>query len=93
MMAFSESRRVQRTRRHHRCCWCAEPIPVGSAVWRDTVADYHGLYTHYWHDECHAAASRMSRSDHDDCFDGWMPGDFDRGLTPAETDAKRRARE
>lgn len=92
-MAFSESRRVQRTKKPHYCCWCAEPIPVGSSVWRDTVADPLGLYTHYWHDECHAAAARMSKSDREDCLDGWMPGEFDRGLTPTETGERRRARE
>jgi hypothetical protein len=92
-MAFSESRRVQRTRRPHRCCWCAESIPAGSGVWRNTVADPQGLYTHYWHDECHNAASCMSKSDREDCYDGWNAGDFDRGMTPTETDAKRRASE
>ena len=90
-MAFTESRRVQRTAKPHRCCWCAEPIPAGSSVWRDTVADGQGLSSHHWHDECHAAAARMSKRDREDCYDGWEPGDFDRGLTPAETGAKRRA--
>ena len=92
-MAFTESRRVSRTKCQHRCCWCAELIPVGSAVWRDTVADYRGLCAQYWHDECHAAASRMSKSDREDCFDGWDAGDFERGMTPTETGEKRRASE
>ena len=92
-MAFTESRRVSRTKRHHRCCWCAELIPAGSAVWRDTAADDDGLFSIYWHDECHAAASRMSTADREDCYNGWEPGDFDRGMTPTETDAKRRASE
>ena len=92
-MAFSESRRVQRTKRHHRCCWCAESIPAGSSVWRHTVANEQELLSGYWHDECHAAAARMSKSDREDCYDGWDAGDFDRGMTPTETDAKRRASE
>ena len=92
-MAFTESRRVKRTRQQHRCCWCAEPIPVGSAVWRDTVADSQGLCSYHWHNECHAAASRMSTADREDCLDGWDEGEFDRGLTPTQTRKQRRASE
>jgi hypothetical protein len=93
MMAFTESRRVRRTKKPHRCCWCAEPIPAGSSVWRDTAANEQGLFSGYWHDECYAAASRMSTSDREDCYDGWDAGDFDRGMTPSETGAKRRVSE
>ena len=92
-MAFTESRRIKRTTKPHCCCWCAEPIPAGSAVWRDTIADSQGLCSNHWHDECHAAASRMSRLDREDCYDGWEPGDFGRGMTPSETGEKRRASE
>ena len=92
-MAFTESRRVKRTTKPHHCCWCAELIPAGSAVWRDTVADSQGLSSSHWHDECHAAASRMSRSDREDYLDGWDAGDFDRGLTPTQTRKRRRAGE
>ena len=92
-MAFSESRRIKRTTKPHHCCWCAEPIPVGSSLWLATAADDQGLSSSYWHDECHEAASRMSRLDREDCLDGWEPGDFDRGMTPSETGAKRRTSE
>jgi hypothetical protein len=66
------------------------------STWGSPVPGYvdsQGLSSHHWHDECRAAAARMSASDREDCFDGWDAGDFDRGMTPSETGTKRRASE
>lgn len=85
-MSIDATQRIQRTRKPHECCWCGEVIDAGSAVWRDTIADEGTIGTCHWHDECFGAASRMSRSDREDCYAGWDAGDFRRGMTPAETE-------
>ena len=81
------------------CLQQFETMPDGwrlDSTWGSPVPGYvdsQGLSSHHWHDECHAAAARMSKSDREDCFGGWDAGDFSRGMTPTETGAARRASE
>lgn len=83
-MSFSDTRAIAKTRKPHRCCWCAEVIPQGSSAVYTVNKSNGDFSTGHWHDECHAAYNRMSNKEFDDVQDGWMEGDFQRGKTPRE---------
>ena len=71
---------VVRTRKHHSCEWCAEPIPQGSTVPARTYK-FDGYIQNGWmHPECDEA---MKSADRDILYEGWMPGDFCRGESGA----------
>lgn len=65
-------------RKHHRCVWCAETIPKDeTARYRAYIFD--GDMTWDWmHPECYQA---MLASPSEVYCDGFMPGDFERGIS------------
>jgi hypothetical protein len=65
-----------KTRKPHRCEWCAERIETGETV---PYRAYHfdgELQQGWMHSECKAA---MLTVDIYDLMDGWTPGDYSRG--------------
>lgn len=64
-----------KTKKAHRCAWCAEQIDKGNhAVYR--VYTYEGDFAYdYMHPECNNAMHRLSADK--DLF--WTPGEFKRG--------------
>ena len=67
------------TRKPHRCGWCDELIPRGTAgIWAQSYIFEDGPQSDWMHPECFNA---MGDLDREDLSDGWMPGDFLRGST------------
>jgi hypothetical protein len=66
-------------RKQHRCAWCAEAIYKSDAA-RFRVYVFDGEFTSDWmHPECYQA---MLASPSEEYCDGWMAGDFERGVSP-----------
>jgi len=77
-LSFRELRNVEVVvRKDHTCGWCAETIPrLSTARYRVYVLD--GELTRDWmHLECFDA---MADSDREVVCEGWMAGDFERGV-------------
>lgn len=70
-------------RQSHMCAWCAERIEQGStAHYRVYVFDSE-LTRDWMHPECFTA---MSNSDQEYVCEGWMAGDYDRGIAAKNID-------
>lgn len=71
------SNKEVKVRKPHKCGWCAERIETGeraqarSYIWED------GPQSDRMHPECYAAM--LSYPEPSDLWDGWMPGQFQRG--------------
>lgn len=74
-------------RKPHRCAWCAETILKGTtAQFRAYVFD--GNMTSDWmHPECYTA---MLASPPEAYCDGFMPGDFERGISVTTQEVNQR---
>lgn len=65
-------------RKSHSCGWCAERVDVGErARYREYLFDGQWVHDHM-HMECYNA---MMDTPMIELQDGWMPGDYLRGLT------------
>jgi hypothetical protein len=71
-------RTVKRSRKWHRCSWCAEGIEVGQPYRAYRFAVDGETWTVHMHPECYSA---MERAFKDDPWFTWGPGDFARGST------------
>ena len=70
-----------RVRKAHSCEWCSEEIERGSYAMR-RVYRFQGVFNDArMHQECYDA---YRDSDHKDVCDGWIPGDFERGVCATE---------
>ena len=65
-------------RKNHMCEWCAETVFKGeTARYRSYVFDGEMTSGHL-HTECYDA---LTNSDNSAICEGWMPGDFERGVS------------
>ena len=81
-LSYREIKNIEVTvRGSHMCAWCGEAIlKQGTARFRVYVFD--GEFTFDWmHPECYAA---MEATPTEEYCDGWMPGDFERGVLPTQ---------
>jgi hypothetical protein len=77
-LSYSEIKNVELTvRKNHRCVWCAETI-LARQLAQFRVYVFDGEFTNDWmHPECYAA---MLASPSEAYCDGFMPGDYERGI-------------
>ena len=82
-LSYREIKNVDVTvRKRHRCAWCAETIDARESA-RFRVYVFDGEFTSDWmHPECYQA---MLASPVEEYCDGFMPGDFERRVSPLTT--------
>ena len=87
-LSYHEIRNVGVTaRKPHMCAWCAETIHA-SELARLRIYIFDGNFTSdHMHPECYAA---MEMTPTEEYCDGWMPGDFERGVSLATQKAAQR---
>lgn len=66
-----------KVRKNRRCAWCSERIEKGSIARARTYVFDGELTSDHMHPECYNA---MSASPNEEICEGWMPGDFERGI-------------
>ena len=78
-LSYREIKNIDvRVRKSHRCAWCAETIYKGETA-RSRAYVFDGDFTSdYMHPECYQA---MMASPTEAYCDGFMPGDFERGVS------------
>jgi hypothetical protein len=69
---------VRRSRKRHRCTWCAEGIEVGQPYHSYRWVSDGDAGTVHMHPECYSAMEQAAK---DDPWGTWSPGDFARGST------------
>jgi len=77
-MDFHHSRPIKKTRREHRCTWCCEVIPAGSAAFAHFGVFDGDPYNGHTHGECEAAMRHPAVQDWL-ADEGYIPGDGVRG--------------
>ena len=83
MSEFFSERQIKRTRKPHRCQWCAELVAAGAAAVYQAGMGESDFFAQYLHPEC-GRASRKYFKEHDEPYypDEPMP----RGGIDAEND-------
>ena len=74
-------RHVEKSQRPHRCEWCDDLIPMGTAMVRRTYKWDGDFNCAHMHPECYRALQHLDWKDYED---GFEPGQFSRGRTDDE---------
>ena len=73
-----EERQVKAARKAHRCIWCGEPIPAGSAYTYERSIFEGEPQSHHWHPECVDAMRAIASNEGGECefrpYDEERPG-------------------